>query len=101
MATTRRILHPTRPGIRLNQVIGQIGDRRTFAGTVRYAGLFDGDHGPQTLLIIDTSEGAVKWWAAGDWVDERGEEISVRATVGAHEFYNDRVVTVINRGSID
>lgn len=83
---------------RVDAFIGDIGDRVTVTGTVRFAKIFEGGYGESTLLIIDTEQGTVKWFATGDHLDEQGEEITLKATVKAHDFFNDRAVTVVTRG---
>lgn len=80
--------------------IGEIGDRITVTGTVRFAKILDGNCGEFTMLIIDTKKGVVKWLAPGDHLDEQGEDIVIRVSVKAHESFNDHAVTVVTRGGI-
>lgn len=87
---------------RVDAFIGEIGDRRLLTGTVRVCLERETDYGPATLLILDTPEGTVKWWASGARDYEQGEEITVKATVKAHEFdqRDGLAVTVITRGVV-
>lgn len=87
---------------RVDAFIGEIGERRVFTGTVRVCWETESDYGPTTLLIVDTPEGTVKWWASGARDYERNEELTFKATVKAHEFdRNDgAAVTVVTRGAV-
>lgn len=93
-AAARQVEAATRP----NGFIAEVGERREFTGTVRLAKLIDGDYGCSTLLVLDTPEGTVKWFATGarDW--EPGQTITIKATVKAHETYNGTCQTVVTRG---
>lgn len=85
---------------RVNQAIGEPGERRDFTGTVRLVRFYDNDYSGFTLLIIDTAEGTVKWNASGDHTDayDRGDQVTIKATVKSHDIYQDEITTTVTRG---
>jgi hypothetical protein len=87
---------------RVNAAIGEVGDRRDFTGTVRWFDQFENDYGWVTVMIIDTAEGTVKWKASKYIELERGQEITIKATVKEHTVYDrdESITTVVTRGKI-
>lgn len=97
---------------RPNAAIGEVGERRDFTGTVRFTkefeNSFNGHIRLSTLIILDTPEGAVKWFASGAFDLNRGETITLKATVKEHELYTPeggseddaQITTVVTRGKI-
>jgi len=51
----------------------------------------------EAIMIIKTAEGTIKWYASKVVEVERGSKISFTATVKAHEIYQERITTVVNR----
>lgn len=91
---------------RPNAAIGEIGDRREFTGTVRWFDHFESHFGytpkTNTVMIIDTAEGTVKWTASSYISLERGQQITIKATVKEHTVYDrdQSITTVVTRGKV-
>lgn len=97
---------------RPNAAIGEVGDRREFEGTVRWFDHYENDYdsygGMNTVMIIDTAEGTVKWKASKFIGLTKGQQIKIKATVKDHEIYTPdgggeadaQITTVITRGKI-
>jgi hypothetical protein len=91
---------------RVNAAIGEIGERRDFTGTVRWFDHFESNFGytpkTSTVMIIDTAEGTVKWTASSYISLERGQQITIKATVKEHTVYDrdQSITTVVTRGKI-
>lgn len=85
----------------VNAAIGEVGERRAFTGEVVWCKNVDNDFDPyggqKTIMIIRTDEGTIKWFASKVVDVERGSKISFTATVKAHEIYQERITTVVNR----
>lgn len=91
---------------RPNAAIGEVGDRRDFTGTVRWFDHFESNFGytpkTNTVMIIDTAEGTVKWTASKYISLERGQQITIKATVKEHTVYDrdQSITTVVTRGKV-
>lgn len=91
---------------RTNAAIGEIGERRDFTGTVRWFDHFESNYGytPKTctVMILDTPEGTVKWTASNRIELERGQQITIKATVKEHSIYDrtQEITTVVTRGKV-
>lgn len=86
--------------VRANAPIGEVGDRLDFTGTVRFTSEGSNSFGAWTLIVIDTPNGAVKWFASGHWDLARGETVTLRATVKDHEVRGEEIFTKVTRGKL-
>lgn len=86
--------------VRVNAAIGEEGDRLDFTGTVRFTTEGSNAFGGWTLIVIDTPDGAVKWFASGHWDLARGETVTLRATVKEHEIRGGEIFTKVTRGKL-
>lgn len=86
--------------VRVNAPIGEVGDRLDFTGTVRFTTDGSNVHGGWTLVVIDTPDGAVKWFTSGHWDFARGETVTLRATVQQHEVRSGEIFTKVTRGKL-
>jgi hypothetical protein len=90
---------------RVEGPIGEIGDRREFTGKVLYVDhkldTFKRYEAYKTFMIVATNEGAIKWQASKYIAVERGEQITIKATVKAHDAdKQDRIITVVTKGTV-
>lgn len=90
---------------RVDAPIGEIGERREFTGTVVWfdhcLDTFSYYEKYDTVMIIATAEGAIKWKASKYIELERGQQITIKATVKKHDAdKQDRIITVVTRGQI-
>lgn len=91
---------------RVNAAIGEVGDRRPFTGIVRWFDHFESSYGytPKTctVIILDTAEGTVKWTASNYIELERGQQLTFKATVKAHDVYEQtgEITTIVTRGKL-
>lgn len=87
---------------RKQAAIGEVGERREFTGTVRFSKYFTNDYSGTTLLVIDTAEGTVKWFATGYIEIENGANVTLRATVKEHEVSDvyEEIATKVTRGKL-
>lgn len=90
---------------RVNAAIGEVGERREFEGTVRWAKVYEGNGygytaSYYTVIIFDTAEGTVKWNASGSREMEKGQAIKIKATIKEHSIYDrtEEITTVVTRG---
>ncbi|HZA71480.1 MAG TPA: zf-TFIIB domain-containing protein [Propionibacteriaceae bacterium] len=95
-----------RAAARTNAAIGEIGERRDFTGTVRwfdhYTDFYGYSETTSTVMIIDTAEGTVKWKASKYIELERGQQVTIKATVKEHSIYDktEEIATVVTRGKL-
>lgn len=94
---------------RPNAAIGEIGERLDFTGTIvwcdDFVNDFDPNGGMYTIMIIATAEGTVKWKASKLIDVDRGDTVTFKATVKAHELYTPKggteadasITTVVQR----
>jgi hypothetical protein len=84
---------------RVDAFIGTVGEKkRPFTGVVRFVKVIDTMYGTSTLHIIDTPEGAVKWFTSSTTVElSAGDAVTFTATVKAHEIFEGERQTVILR----
>lgn len=90
---------------RVDAPIGEIGERREFTGTVVWfdhqLDNFKPYEAYNTVMIIVTDEGAIKWKASKYLALEQGQQITIKATVKSHDAdKQDRIITVVTRGQI-
>lgn len=90
---------------RVDAPIGEIGDRREFTGKVIWFDHFLDTFKPyeayNTVMIIVTDEGAIRWKASKYLVLEQGQQITIKATVKAHDADDQgRIKTIVTRGQI-
>jgi hypothetical protein len=80
--------------------IGEVGEKITITGTVKVAKAIDTQFGLSRLLIVaDTDGNLIKAFTTAQfvWDLEAGDEVTLIATVKAHEVYEDVKQTVITR----
>jgi hypothetical protein len=90
---------------RVDAPIGEIGERREFTGKVVFVDhrldTFKPYEAYKTFMIVVTDEGTIKWQASKYISVERGEQITIKATVKSHDAdKQDRIVTIVTRGQI-
>jgi hypothetical protein len=103
----RRDAEAAERAARPNAAIGEVGDRLTFTGTVRWfdyfsAGVYGGVERFKTVVVLATDEGTVKWSATGSLNLEKGQQLTIKATVKEHSIYEKtgEITTVVTRGTI-
>ena len=77
--------------------VGEVGDKKFFVdGTISFVRSFEGKWGITYLTLIrDADDNTIKYM--GKHVGEKGQKITMTATVKAHEEYNGEKQTVVNR----
>lgn len=84
--------------------LAEVGTKVEVTGTVRFRRYLDGQYGTTTLLVLDveTDNGPaiVKWFASKGLEVDRGDTVTLKATVKAQETYQGQKQTVITRGRI-
>lgn len=90
---------------RVEGPIGEIGERREFTGKVIFVNheldIFKPYEAYKTFMIIATDEGTIKWQSSKQIAVERGEQITIKATVKKHDAdKQDRISTTVTRGTV-
>jgi len=90
---------------RVEGPIGEVGERREFTGTVVFVehklDTFKYYEAYKTFMIVATAEGAIKWQASKELDVERGQQITIKATVKKHDAdKQDRIITVVTKGTV-
>lgn len=85
-----------------NEWVSEVKTRlRGLKVVVTKVAYIEGDYGVSTLLVMRDDAGhAFKWFASGAKEVEAGDEITLDATVKAHEEFNGTKQTVLTRGKI-
>lgn len=85
--------------------IGEIGERREFTGKViwfdYFLNRFSYSEKYDTVMLVATDEGVIKWKTSQNISLERGQQITFTATIKEHTAdKQDRIVTVVTRGKL-
>jgi hypothetical protein len=86
-----------------NEYLGEIKKREVFGPlTLVYENWFEGRFGVTTLLKFEDEAGNVLCWFASGHKDEfeKGDVVTLKATVKKHEEYKGRKQTIINRAVV-
>ena len=82
--------------------VGNVGDRVEITGTVTFVKFFDGDYGTRALVKILADGNVLTWWCSNaSNAPEQGDVVTGKATIKAHETYQDIAQTVITRARLD
>lgn len=86
----------------LDEHFGEVGKRDVFTLTVMGAKSLESDYGLTTLYTFRDPEGrAAKWFASGDGGNlDIGSTYRVKASIKAHDVYQERKQTVLTRASV-
>jgi len=79
--------------------VGEVGDRILVEGTLTFVRGFDGFYGTIYVNVITDASGNVFVYR-GNLLGDKGDVISLKATVKEHGEYNDVNQTVINRPKV-
>lgn len=84
-----------------SQHVGQIGDRMDLTVTVHRVIVVEGNYGTTGIhKMTDQAGNELVWFAtSGSWLEE-GSSYVIKATVKAHDEYQGRKQTVVNRAKV-
>lgn len=88
--------------VKVNEYIGAVGAKVSFAGTVKSMRLIDGMY-TSTLIEFETADGSkVKWFASGNHEDDYavGQQVKVAGTVKTHDQFRGEKATIITRAKV-
>lgn len=83
-----------------SQHVGTVGTRYDFDLGVQFKRAFDGQYGMRFMIkMTDTDGNVFVWWGTNDFAADLkvGDKVKCKATVKAHETYQDCAQTVLTR----
>ena len=81
--------------------VGEIGDRIDITATITVVKAIDGFYGVSYFTILENSEGDVFKYFGSAELGDKGESITLKATVKDHDKYDQVKQTVINRPKVE
>jgi hypothetical protein len=83
-----------------SQHIGTVGERRDFTLTIRFVTSFEGMYGTTYVTGMNDADGNVVIYKGSTTVGERGETITLKATIKAHGEREGVKQTMISRPKV-
>lgn len=85
---------------KLNEWVGEAGDRLELSVLVTRTYDIDGYYGPSRITTMEDDEGrCYVWFSTGEWL-ETGDRVLLRGTVKKHNDYKGRKQTVLTRCAV-
>ena len=81
--------------------VGEIGDRIDITATITVVKVIDGFYGVSYFTILENSKGDVFKYFGSAELGDKGETITLKATVKDHDKYDEVKQTVINRPKLE
>lgn len=86
----------------VSQHVGEVGTRSEFHGlTVAMVRLIDSDYGVRSVIkFVDEAGNVLIWFATGATELEKGQTLSIKATVKEHSEYQGVKQTIVTRAKV-